>query len=216
MGGAPIAAVGIEVATDESVSGAIYLDFLDWRGVPKATFRRLEGSGQMWLRAWANAIDQVDTRWPEAFHLSQGHGTGLLMMGGGDWYNYTVSAIITPRLALSFGLAARVRGLSRYYAFLLTSNGTARLVKRRVETKVMAEVEFRWELEQPYQLKLNVLNNYIAGWIDGNEIVSIRDDTEPLRGGGFAFVCEEGLITSEEISVYPNVVWDHTDSFSGP
>ena len=89
--------------------------------------------------------------------------------------------------------------------------------KDLAETKVLAEVEFRWEFEQPYQLRLNVLNTRITGWIDGKEIVSIQDDSEPLRDGGFAFVCEEGLITSEEISVDPNVVfWDHADSVSGP
>jgi ADP-ribosylglycohydrolase len=210
LGGAPIANVGIEVVTEKGVSGTVYLEYLDWRGVPKATFRRLAGSGQMWLRAWVNAIDQVDTRWSEAFHLSQSHGTGLLIMGGRDWHNYAVAAAITPRLALSFGLAARVRGLSRYYAFLLSSNGTARLVKRIGETKVLAEVEFRWDFEQQYELRLAVVDARITGWVGGKEIVRIEDNLEPLRDGGFAFVCEEGLITSDEITVDPNV-----DSFAG-
>ncbi len=158
----------------------------------------------MWLRAWVNAIDQVDTRWPEAFHLSQSHGIGLLIMGGRDWHDYAVTATITPRLALSFGLAARVRGLSRYYAFLLSSSGTARLVKRFGETKVLAEVEFRWEFEQQYELRLAVADTQITGWVSGKRIVSVEDDSEPLSGGGFGFVCEEGLITSDEITVDPS------------
>jgi ADP-ribosylglycohydrolase len=201
--GAPIANVGIEVVAEERAPGIVYLDYLDWRGLPKATFRRLEGPGRMWLRAWVNAIDQVDTRWPEAFHLSQSHGTGLLIMGGREWRDYAVAAIITPRLALSFGLAGRVRGLSRYYAFLLSSNGTARLVKRFGETKVLAEVAFGWEFEQRYELRLALFNSRITGWIDGKEILSIQDDSEPLTDGGFAFVCEEGLITSDEIAIDP-------------
>ncbi len=205
LGGAPIAKVGIEVTTEERVPGTVYLDYLDWRGVPKAKFRRLEGPGQMWLRAWVNAVDQVDTRWPEAFHLSQSRGTGLLIMGGRDWQDYAVAATITPRLALSFGLAARVRGLSRYYAFLLSSNGTARLIKRLGETKVLAEVEFRWEFEQQYELRLAVFNTRITGWVGGKVIVSVEDDSEPLRDGGFALVCEEGLITSDEVTVDPYI-----------
>ncbi len=211
LGGAPIANAGIEVVTEKSARGTVYLDYLDWWGVPKATFRRLQGSGQMWLRAWVNAIDQVDTRWPEAFHLSQSHGTGLLIMGGHDWHDYAVAATITPRLALSFGLAARVSGLSRYYAFLLNSNGTARLIKRFDETRVLAEVEFSWELEQQYELRLAVSDTQVTGWVSGKEIVSIEDDSEPLSDGGFGFVCEEGLITSDEITVDPNVVFcDHS------
>jgi ADP-ribosylglycohydrolase len=206
LGGAPIANVGIEIVTEKSARGTVYLDYLDWRGVPKATFRRLQGSGRMWSRAWVNAIDQVDTRWPEAFHLSQSHGTGLLIMGGRDWHDYTVAATITPRLALSFGLAARVRGLSRYYAFVLSSNGVARLIKRFGETKVLAEVKFSWELEQPYELRLAVSATRITGWVSGKEIVSIEDDSEPLSDGGFGFICEEGLITSDEISIDPNAL----------
>jgi ADP-ribosylglycohydrolase len=202
-GGAPIANVGIEVVAETSARGTAYLDYLDWRGVPKATFRRLQGLGQMWLRAWVNAIDRVETQWPEAFHLSQSHGIGLLIMAGHDWSDYTVAATITPRLAASFGLAARVRGLSRYYAFLLRSKGTARLIKRFGETKVLAEVEFGWELEQHYELKLAVSATRITGWICGKEIVSVADDSEPLRDGGFGFVCEEGLITSDAITVDP-------------
>jgi hypothetical protein len=193
LGGAPIANVGIELATEKRVSGTVYLDYLDWRGVPKTTFRRLDGSGQMWLRAWVNDIDQVDTRWPEAFHLSQSRGTGLLIMGGRDWQDYAVAATIAPRLALSFGLAARVRGLSRYYAFLLSTDGTARLVKRFGKTKVLAEVEFRWEFEQQYELRFSAFNSRITGWVGRKEILSIEDDSEPLSDGGFAFVCEEGL-----------------------
>ena len=204
--GASIAGIGIEIVTEETASGAVYLDYLDWRGVPKATFRRLEGSGQMWLRAWVNAFDQVDTRRPEAFHLSQSQGTGLLVMGGCDWRDYAVSATITPRLALSFGLAARVRGLSMYYAFLLSSMGTARLVKRLGETKVLAEIEFSWEFEEPYELRLAVVNSRITGWVNGKEMITVQDDSEPLRDGGFAFACEEGLITSDEIKVDPDVV----------
>ncbi len=45
-------------------------------------------------RAWANAIDQYDARWPEAFRLVQNEGTGLLITGTRDWIDYTVSSTI--------------------------------------------------------------------------------------------------------------------------
>ncbi len=48
LGGAPVANVGIEVVTEKRASGTVYLDYLDWRGVPNTTFGRLEGSGQIW------------------------------------------------------------------------------------------------------------------------------------------------------------------------
>ena len=130
MGGCPIAHIGIEVTAQDEISGKIYLDALDWQGVPDATFRRPDGTGQMWLRAWVNAVEEAGTRWPEAFHLSESRGPGLFILGGSTWRDYAVTSVITPRVARSFGLAARVRGLLRYYAFLLTSGKTARIVKR--------------------------------------------------------------------------------------
>jgi ADP-ribosylglycohydrolase len=82
LGGAPIANVGIEVTAQNQIAGTVYLDYLDWRGVPNASFRRPDGTGQMWLRAWVNAVDDAGTRWSEAFHLSQSRGLGLFIMGG--------------------------------------------------------------------------------------------------------------------------------------
>jgi ADP-ribosylglycohydrolase len=203
LGGAPIAKVGIEVTAHEQTSGTVYLDYLDWRGVPNAKFRRPDGSGQMWLRAWVNAVDDAGTRWPEAFHLSQNRGPGLFIMGGSGWSDYSVTSKITPRIARSFGLAARVRGLLRCYAFLLTSSQTARIEKRAVETKVLGEIDFGWEFERPYEITLEVSGTEIAGWVDGKEILRIAETAEPLTDGGFAFACEEGLITSDEITIKP-------------
>jgi len=203
LGGAPIANVGIEVTAQDPVSGTVYLDYVDWRGVPNATFRRLDASGQMWLRAWVNAVDDAGSWWPEAFHLSQSRGLGLFIMGGSAWRDYAVTSIVTPRVARSFGLAVRVRGLLRCYAFLLTSSQTARIVRRFGETEVLAETHFEWEFEQPYQITLEVHGNEIAGWVNGKEILRIADIAGYLTDGGFAFVCEEGLITSDEITIKP-------------
>ena len=203
LGGAPIASIGLEMTAQSPISGTVYLDYLDWSGVPTASFRRPDGSGQMWLRAWVNAVEDAGTWWPEAFHLSQSRELGLFIMGGSDWSDYTVTSRITARVARSFGLAARVRGLLRCYAFLLTSTQKARLVKRFGETEMLGEADFEWELERPYEFRLEVCGPEIAGWIDGKEILRIVDPADSLVDGGFAFACEEGLITSDEITIKP-------------
>jgi ADP-ribosylglycohydrolase len=204
LGGAPIGSIGIELASNKSASGAVYLDYLNWTGVPETTFRRVGDPGEvsrMWLRAWVNAVDNAATRWPNAFHLSQGNGTGLFVMGGGDWRDYVVKSTLTLRLGRSFGLAARVRGLRRYYAFLLGANQTARIVRRYGETVLLAEIEYQWASEQPYELKLEVSGTEIGGSVDGKEILRVTDATDDLDSGGFGFICEEGLLLSDELSV---------------
>ena len=45
LGGAPIANVGIEVTAQSQISGTVYLDYLDWRGVPNA---ELSATGWIW------------------------------------------------------------------------------------------------------------------------------------------------------------------------
>jgi hypothetical protein len=72
---------------------------------------------------------------------------------------------------------------------------------------VLAEVEFSWELERQYELRLAISDTRIAGRVSGKKIVSIEDDSEPLSDGGFGFVREEGSITSDEIIIDPNVVF---------
>jgi hypothetical protein len=86
---------------------------------------------------------------------------------------------------------------------LLTSNQKARLVKRFGETEMLGEADFEWELERPYEFRLEVCGPEIAGWIDGKEILRIVDPADSLVDGGFAFACEEGLITSDEITIKP-------------
>ncbi|MGA8659616.1 MAG: ADP-ribosylglycohydrolase family protein [Chthoniobacterales bacterium] len=201
--GAPIAKLGVEVTTGKAVSGIVYLDYVDWVGTPDTKFRRVDGSGQMWFRAWVNAIDVAETRWPEAFHLSQSCGTGLFIMGGSDWRDYVVTSTITPRVARSFGLAARLRGLRRYYAFLAKSDQTAQIVRRCGETTVLGETTFPWEFERPYEISLEVAGTEVAGAVNGAEILRVLDRAEGLESGGFGFVCEEGLILSDEVRVRP-------------
>jgi len=210
LGGAPIASVGIELTPEESASGRVFLDYLDWTGVPETTFRRVgkvgESSG-MWLRAWVNAVDDVATQWPSAFHLSQSNGTGLFVMGGGDWRDYVVKSTITPRLATSFGLAARVRGLRRYYAFVLAANQSARIVRRSGQETLLGQTCFRWEFERPYEVMLDVNGMEIAGSVDGKEVLRVKDTLPGVESGGFGYVCQEGLILSDELTVRPQRIF---------
>jgi len=206
LGGAPIASVGIELTPEKSGSGTVFLDYLDWTGVPETTFRRVgeaSESAGMWLRAWVNAVDSAATQCPNAFHLSQSNGTGLFVMGGGDWRDYVVNSTITPRLGRSFGLAARVRGLRRYYAFVLAGNQSARILRRCGEEVLLSETHFRWEFERPYEVKLDVSGMEIAGSVDEKEILRVKDTLPGVDSGGFGYVCEEGLVLSDELTVRP-------------
>jgi ADP-ribosylglycohydrolase len=202
-GGAPIAEIGLEISSPRRADGVVYLDYLTWAGAPKTVFRRPDHAGHMWRRAWVNAVDQYEERWPEAFRLVQNHGRGLLMQGTREWTDYHVSTAITPHMVKATGIAARVQGLRRYYALLLTEAGWVRLIKVLDGETVLAETEFPWRFGDSYQLHLQVRGAHITAGIGGQTLFTLTDANRPLTGGGIGLVCEEGRMATASVAVRP-------------
>jgi ADP-ribosylglycohydrolase len=205
LGGAPIARVGISISADRAASGVIYLDQLSWDGSPDVTFRRPDESGKMWKRQWVNAADAFENDFGEAFRVIQNRGRGLVITGTREWRDYSVQARITPHLANAFGLAARVQGLERYYALVLSNQETLQLIKRLDGEIILAEQEFFWEFGRPYDLQITAMGNQISASVDRALLFEIMDENRPLTGGGIALLCEEGRIGTEAVTVRPNI-----------
>ncbi|MBV8142340.1 MAG: ADP-ribosylglycohydrolase family protein [Verrucomicrobia bacterium] len=201
LNGAPIAQFGLEVRSDSAASGRVYIDYIDWSRTPTTVFRRPDANGKMWLRAWINAVDHVGTRWASAFHLSQNRGTGLFIQGSRDWQNYAVQAAIISDPAESFGLAARVQGLTRYYALMLGPNQVLRLIRNYEGVRLLAEVPYSWNWSQRYHFNLEVNGATITGSMNGTELIHHNEPDAALLDGGIALVCEEGLLMTDEVKV---------------
>jgi hypothetical protein len=201
LDGATIAQFGLEAYSENAASGRVYVDYIDWSGTPTTIFRRPDTNGKMWLRAWINAVDHMGTRWASAYHLSQDRGTGLFIQGSRDWRNYSVQAAITSDPAKSFGLAARVQGLTRYYALMLEANQTLRLIRNYDGVQALAELPFRWSWSECYLFNLGVNGTTIVCSINGSELIRYDDPDGVLLDGGIALVCEEGLIMTDEVKV---------------
>jgi len=198
---APIAQVGISILSHEPSQGVIHLDYLSWDGSPNVTFCRPVASGRMWKRQWVNAADFFEDEFGEAFRVIQNRGRGLVITGTREWTDYSVQATIIPHLVKAFGLAARVQGLERYYALLLSNKNIIRLIKRLDGEMVLAEQTFAWEFGQPYHLQITVKGNQILVSVDGVLSFKVEDLDRPLTGGGIALLCEEGRIGTDEVSV---------------
>ena len=207
-GGAPIAEVGLELSSERRADGTVYLDYLTWDGAPDVVLTRPADGGTMWRRAWVDGVDQYSPWWPEPYRLVQNHGTGLLMQGTREWTDYRVSADITPHMAKSAGIAARVQGMRRYYALLLCNDGvggrpTARLVKALDGDMVLAEVGFAWEYDETHELSLEVVGTCLRAWIDREELFALDDADRSLTSGAVALVCEEGRTATQVVRVQP-------------
>ena len=98
-------------------------------------------------------------------------------------------------------LAARVQGLRRYYALMVGPGQRLQLTRLFDTAKVLAEHPFEWQWEHPCKIGLEVAGATLIGWVNDEEVIRIEDVDSPLRDGGVAFVCEEGLITSDQLEV---------------
>ncbi len=123
----PAYEVGIETA------GAMHLDYLRWDGEPDFVSTRSnprKHRQSMLRRSWVNGVDEfVDMPWVHGYRLVQNEGRGLLIQGTRDWRDITVTADVLSHMANAVGVAVRVQGMRRFYAFLLHRGGEARIVK---------------------------------------------------------------------------------------
>jgi ADP-ribosylglycohydrolase len=206
VGGEPIYAVGLEVSSapaDSELTGTVYLDALTWDGAPDATFDRPPGAGRLWRRAWVNGVDQFEGRWPEPYRIVQNEGTGLISQGTRDWTDYRVTAPVTIRLATAGGLAARVQGMRRYYALLLTESGQARLVKALDGVTILAEAPCTVERDRPYDLALELRGRRLLASIDGARLFDVEDASRPLTAGAVGLIVQDGCLSADAVTVRP-------------
>ncbi len=210
LDGQPVSAVGLLLEGGDG--DRLHLDTLDWTGEPDVTLARPQEPGQMWRRAWVDAIDHFISRSDEPFDLAQDRGRGLAISGTRDWRNYTVSTTVTPHLADSTGLAVHVQGLRRYYAVLLSKTGVAQMVKVLDDTEtVLASIPLEWTLDSPYAIAVTVTDDaeggaHLDATVNGQPLAATdpaSDDGSRLTDGGIAFVVENGHVHGSAVTIRP-------------
>jgi ADP-ribosylglycohydrolase len=207
LGGQPITYVGLRT------TGPVELDQLTWDGTPTLTLTRPadaatgRGSdpGAMWRRAWVKTVDRWDPHWPEPFRIVQNRGTGLLIQGAREWRDYTVTADITPHLAAAVGLAARVQGLTRYYALRLTGRDRVELVRHDT---VLASRDFPWEYGTTYRLAIRAAGTRLTASVDGEVFFDLDDDA--FTCGGVALLVTQGRTATQTVQITPLPVEEST------
>ncbi len=203
----PIAFVGLEINGSGGAQGRVYLDYLTWDGAPHVVLTRPAHGGQMWKRAWVNALDHSDRLmaldfWPESFRLIQNNGRGLLIQGTREWSDYQVTARMTPHMARAGGVAVRVQGLKRYYA-LLCDQEKVQLIKALDGDTILAEASVGWTFGRPCELSLQVVGSRLIGSVNGQQVIDVTDTGMLLDGGAAALICEEGRIGCDRVVVAP-------------
>ena len=208
--GMPIHAVGIEIRAADVGEGTVYLDYLHWEGVANTTFGRAEGiqikpnNPNLWSQAWVCAVDTWERNGKDAFRIGQNEGRGLITTGLREWDDYQISARIRPSLMKSGGLAVRVQGLQRYYAFQLSNQKMIQLIRVfEGQEVVLTEVHFEWQPWNSYDLALEVEGNHFQGWVDGHLVVDFMGTDTAIASGAIGLLVEEGFLITNSVKLQP-------------
>jgi ADP-ribosylglycohydrolase len=200
--GCPIAAVGLELTSDDHADGMVYLDWLTWAGAPDVRLGPPEHNGKAWQAAWVLACSSGGSAGGHDYRMVQNQGMGLMMQGTRQWQDYAASATLSPHLAEAWGLAVRVQGLKRYYALQLVPGNRAQLVRELDGTTVLAEAAFDWQWDGVYALCLTCRGDRLVASADGRVLFDLRD-ASLLTGGAMALLLAEGRMEVDNVCVRP-------------
>lgn len=206
-GGAPIYGIGLSAAPEKAGAGVVRLDRLGWSGAPDVDLGRPAAKVGRWVDAWVNGVSAIHADWGGQFRLVQNDGRGLALTGTREWTDYEASAVLVPHLTSAFGLGARVQGMRRYYALIVSVDGAARLVRRVAdEEKVLSQGPFPLVLDAPHEFYLTVRGERLSAQVASNGrkwMVECRDKSPVLANGGVALVVDDGAVDVRSVHVKP-------------
>ncbi|CAH0020062.1 unnamed protein product [Clonostachys rhizophaga] len=215
----PIQQLGLALtcAAEGDLKGVLRLESLSYGGTPNTVLKRPSALAELpreltrpgvlfsfWSRAWIHNLDTFALRFPEfSFWIAQDHGEGILTTGARDWTDYTLTV---PGLMVSYGsagVAVRVRGLNRYYAFVFKKGAKeVAVVKARDESRTeLACVEYPWDLDTTYSVQVRAQGATITAFVNGTQVVAANDDE--YEGGGIGAIATTGSVGIHEFRVGP-------------
>lgn len=206
MGHWPIQAIGL--ALEGHTGDRCILHWMDVTGVPSLRFdppsSRQGPYRSAWERSWCGSMHHFyvgpafGSQGP--FDLIHNRGRGLLHTGSAHWRDYSLHAQVCPWLAEEFGLAVRVRGLTRYYA-LLMSRDELRLIRMNHDQVILARTSCTWQPGQPLTLHLQANGTLIRGGLIGGPTLQAHD--ECISAGGIGLIVAEGRCVFGGVVINP-------------
>jgi hypothetical protein len=196
----PIAEVGLVLnAPDGRANGRVLMDTLSWDGCPDVTFRRPQGAGDFWRRAWVSNVHFFSKHFPQDIRISQNRGSGLILQGTRDWTDYAIEADLMLHLGDFGGLVLRAEGQRRYYAARLTRGGELQIVVRRDEIEnVLASAKLDVSFETAFTMVASAKGDQITARV-GDVTIEARDVT--FTGGAAGMEIHEGALSSTRIRI---------------
>ncbi|KAI1385960.1 ADP-ribosylglycohydrolase [Hypoxylon trugodes] len=217
FGGRPIQAVGLRIwVTKKCGLSTIWLDYLCWDGPPNLTLRpatavaavigeKEYSPATFYQQSFVNGADTFDAT-GEKFIIAQDSGEGIVSYGTREWTDYKIvyRGFIINKGSL-VGVAARVRGLNRWYGVLLSDGGKRiSIVKAHDEERVeLASKDFAWKVDTPYTLTVEVEGDELRARVEGEASVELSAHDAGYGSGGIGIVATDGSAFVDSIDIRP-------------
>jgi ADP-ribosylglycohydrolase len=209
VGGGPIHRLGLQLASETRLDGALNLVSLDWDDAPQyfslGSAIQLSAAGQpwtpspAWLRAFVSSAQIFEAEPTGDLLISHPAENGIVTIGTAGWRDYGVESRITFLLHKAAGLVLRSRGHRRYYAAVLSREGAVILKSKDGARLPLAVAPFPYRLDETHTLVFSAQGERLALWIDGAPVAEARD--ADYRSGAAGFVVDEGAILCDGFTV---------------
>ena len=201
----PIQQLGLALSVQSGYfDGTVWLNYLRWDGTPQLILRRPKDAPcDFWRQAWVNGVSKFHQHMTPSFFLAQDDGEGIVSYGTREWKDYKISVTnFRINLGSPTGVAVRVQGLRRYYAFVFKAGNRVAIVKALDEEReVLAVAHFQWDLDVAYEIDLTVKADSIKARVNGQGVLEATDSK--YGEGGIGFVLTNGSIAVDEVRIGP-------------
>ena len=199
----PIQQLGLVLSVQsDHFNGTVWLNYLRWDGTPRLILRRpKDGPCDFWRQGWVNGVSKFHQHMTPSFFLAQDDGEGIISYGTREWKHYKVSVTnFRINLGSPAGVAVRVQGLRRYYAFVFKAANRVAIVKALDEEReVLAVAHFQWDLDVAYEIDITVKADSIKARVNGQDVLEATDSR--YGEGGIGFVLTNGSIGVDEVRI---------------
>lgn len=204
--GMAIYKLGYQISSVKRFCGNVFIHSIDWKDAPTDFAQRgmlmtsIWNTNPLWLASFASSAAQFAADFNQTYCVSHQEDDGLVTIGSREWENYTIKSTVYYSLHKAGGLVLRSVGHKRYYGAVLTDYNKAQIfVQKDKERRVLAETEYPYEEDKPYQLQFDANGTRLNFLVNGETILTAEDNTYSRGGAGFTI--SRGTMTCDSFIV---------------
>lgn len=198
--------LGYEISSKERFDGHVIIHSIDWKGAPSMFAQRgmlmtsIWNTNPLWLAGFASSAVQFAADFKYTYCVSNVEDDGLVTIGSREWEDYTAASTLHFALHQSGGLVLRSAGHRRYYGAVLQNKKEAVIYVQKDGMKtILGTVPYAYEEDLGYEMKFSAHKDQLSLTVNGETLLTVRDDTYTCGGAGF--VISRGTMTCDSLII---------------